>query len=439
MLANCGAVYNSASVVEEATAVGAVDVVQITANSLTSANASEYSPKTLPAIFSQTAGTNGTALGAGALPKPAYGDAPRPTKAKLSLPPAYQPGPYRIGVGDVVLLATSQSGTTVSELTGLLAAQNRRQGYTVQDDGAIAIPDVGRVELGGMTVEEAEAKLFKALVEHQIDPAFSLEIAEFNSQRVAVGGAVRKPMIAPMTLTALPLNEALTQAGGLEKNSTGQGVIRIFRDGKLYQIPREIYAKRPDIQTLSLKPGDAVYVDTGYDLTRAQGYFEEQIRVSERRQEARESSLRQLTSEVGLRRAELQEARQNFETRQKLGALDRDYVYISGEVGAQGRYTLPYERKAVLADALFDQAQGVRNETGNIAEVYVLRGHKNSGGIQAWHLDATNAANLVLATRFELRPNDVVFVTEQPVTIWGRVIRQISPSLLAAAIANSGS
>ncbi len=439
MLANCGAVYNSASVVEEVTAVGDVDVVQINAKSLISANASTYNPKSLPAIFSRTAGTKGTALGAGSLPQPAYNDAGRPAKTVLSLPPTYRPGPYRIGVGDVVLLATSQSGTTISELTGLLAAQNRRQGYTVQDDGAIAIPDVGRVELGGMTVDEAEAKLFEALVAHQIDPAFSLEIAEFNSQRVAVGGAVRKPMVAPVTLTALPLNEALTQAGGLEKNSTGEGVIRIFRDEKLYQIPREIYEKRPDVQTLALKPGDAVYVDTGFDLARAEGYFQEQIRLSERRQDARESSLRQLTAEVGLRRSELQEARQNFETRAKMDALDRDYVYISGEVGAQGRYTLPFERKAVLADALFDQAQGVRNETGNIAEVYVLRGEHSKNGIQAWHLDATNAANLVLATRFELRPNDVIFVTEQPVTIWGRVIRQISPSLLAATIARSGS
>ncbi len=93
-------------------------------------------------------------------------------------------------MGDVVLLATKSGASTVEELSGLLAAQNRRQGYTVQDDGgAIAIPDVGRIMLGGMTLEEAEAELFQALVENQIDPSFSLEIAEFNSQRVAVGGA----------------------------------------------------------------------------------------------------------------------------------------------------------------------------------------------------------------------------------------------------------
>ncbi|WP_417723219.1 hypothetical protein [Salipiger sp.] len=45
----------------------------------------------------------------------------------------------------------------------------------------------------------------------------------------------------------------------------------------------------------------------------------------------------------------------------------------------------------------------------------------------------------MLATRLELRPNDVIFVAEQPVTRWGRVIQQITPSLItttAAAVAN---
>ena len=94
--------------------------------------------------------------GAGALPEPTLDSRPNPESIALSVPPAADPGPYRIGTGDVVLIATRSRGSTVEELTGLLAAQNRRQGYTVQDDGAIAIPEVGRVILGGQTLEEAE-------------------------------------------------------------------------------------------------------------------------------------------------------------------------------------------------------------------------------------------------------------------------------------------
>nr|WP_272209961.1 polysaccharide biosynthesis/export family protein [Marinicella sp. W31]MDC2875808.1 polysaccharide biosynthesis/export family protein [Marinicella sp. W31] len=81
----------------------------------------------------------------------------------------------------------------MNEINGLLSAQNARQGFTVQDDGAIAIPTVGRVAIGGMTLEEAQSALFQNLVQSQIDPNFNLEITEFNSQRVAVGGAVAAP------------------------------------------------------------------------------------------------------------------------------------------------------------------------------------------------------------------------------------------------------
>ena len=52
-------------------------------------------------------------------------------------------------LGDVVFLATKTPGSTVEQLTGLLAAENSRQGYTVQDDGSIAIPAALRPYLGG--------------------------------------------------------------------------------------------------------------------------------------------------------------------------------------------------------------------------------------------------------------------------------------------------
>ena len=107
------------------------------------------------------------------------------------MPPPANPGAYEIGVGDVVLLSTPTGGTTLQELSGLLAAQNARQGYTIQDDGSINIPNVGRVEIAGQTIKDAEALLFRKLVENQIEPTFSLEISEFNSRKISIGGQSR--------------------------------------------------------------------------------------------------------------------------------------------------------------------------------------------------------------------------------------------------------
>ena len=93
---------------------------------------------------------------------------------------------------------------------------------------------------------------------------------------------------------------------------------------------------------------------------------------------------------------------------------------------------LPFEHKAFLADALLESSGGVSPLTGNPKQIYVLRGAadlKNFAPITALHLDTTNAANFLLATRLELRPKDVVFVGTQPITNWNRMIEQIIPSL----------
>lgn len=434
-LAGCGVVYQSPAVSSSSSDTAKVRVVPITAESVLVANRSAYRPQTLPSIFSATAGYGSGLRGAGAVPEPAFEAEPRPGRLETRLPPAANPGPYRIGVGDVILLATPQTGSTVEELSGLLAAQNRRQGYTVQDDGAIAIPDVGRVKLAGLTLEEAEAELFQQLVANQIAPAFSVEIAEFNSKRVSVGGAVQAPTVAPITLTPLYLDEALAAAGGVAVSDVDYASVRIYRDGKLYQIPlTELYANS-GLQRIRLIDGDSVFVDTAYELEQAQAYFEEQIRLSEFRQRARQNALTELSTEVAIRRADLEEARSNFSTRLELGAVKRDYVYLTGEVGQQSRYALPFDQTATLADALFDAGEGVPTQTGNVAEVYVLRGSSDPrefAAITAWNLDARNAGNLLLTTRFELRPNDVIFVAEQPITRWNRVVNQITPSLITA-------
>jgi polysaccharide export outer membrane protein len=438
-LVGCGAVYRSSDVIPGRGDGAQVRVVSVNPETVLQANRSPFSPKRLPAIFSATAGSGGSLRGIGALPEPTT---PAAAGSALNLrpPPEVNPGPYRIGVGDVVLLSTRQSGSTVEELSGLLAAQNARQGYTVQDDGAINVPNVGRVQIAGRTVEDAEAVLFDHLVKNQIDPAFSLEIAEFRSQRITVGGAVAAPTILPVTLTPVTLDAALSAAGGISAEDQDQASVRLYRDGSLYQIPvRDLY-ERPGLLKSRLVDGDAVFVDTDFNLDRAQAFFEQQITLSDARLRARQSALNELQTEIGLRRADLNEARSNFQARASLGEDQRDYVYIVGEVRTQSRFALPYGRRANLADALFGEARGLSVESGDVSQIYVLRGSpdpREFGAITAWHLDARNAAVFALAPRFELRPDDIIFVAQQPITQWNRAVSQLLPSVFGAARAVS--
>ncbi len=437
-LTSCGTIYRTPKVIEGASGGTNVRVIDLNGETVVQANRSPFSPQTLPAVFSQTAGSGSGLRGVGALPAATIQNESRPAALEMRLPPDANPGPYEIGIGDVVLLATPRAGSSVEQLSGLLAAQNSRQGYTVQDDGSINIPDVGRVRIAGLTIEDAEAALFQRLVENQIDPTFSLEISEFNSRKISIGGAVANPTVVPVTLTPLYLEEALAAAGGITVEDQDYASIRLYRDGTLYQIPlSQLYASASLTKT-RLLPGDAVFVDTEYELSRAQDYFAQQITLIQARQASRSSALAELQAEVGLRRADLEEARQNYTARVDLGADNRKYVYLTGEVGKQSRFALPFERTASLADALYDEGGGVATATGDVSHIYVLRSSSDPrefGAVTAWHLDARNAANFVLATRFELRPDDIIFIAQQPVTKWSRSISQILPQILSAGTA----
>ena len=439
-LGACGVSYNSPSVSQQAGGAD-VRVVDIDPQTLLVANRAPYTPKSLPEVFYAAAG-GGQLRGAGALPEEPFLPDERRQPLELRVPPQIPTEPYRIGVGDVLLLATKSAGSTVEELSGLLAAQNARQGYTVRDDGAIAIPDIGPVQVAGMTIEEAEAMLFDALVSNQIDPAFSLEVAEFNSKRVAVGGAVGDPTIVPITLNTLDLGEAITAAGGIQVSNEEFASIRIYRDGSLYQIPFEDFLSRPDLQRIRLTNGDAVYVDTSYDLQQALEFYRTRIDVINIRRDARQSAIQELQAEVGLRRAQLNELRDNFRSRLELDAEDRDYVYLAGEVTEQSRFVMPFNQQTTLADVIYGNG-GFPTTTGDPSEIYILRSSSNPaefGAVTAWHLNARNAANLTLATRFEMRPNDVVFIEEQPITKWNRALQQAFPTLIntAASAARQG-
>ncbi|WP_339947243.1 polysaccharide biosynthesis/export family protein [uncultured Albimonas sp.] len=508
-LGGCGLVYTAPNVYEEGDGRGFasdstsdVQVIPMTFETALEANLTAYVPQRLPDSFRPQPNAmpgriavgdismpnlpdiDAVSAGAGAgydLPPTATALQPPAADVPVNLPEPIEQTPYRIGVSDVLLLSTNTSAATLEDVPSLLNAQSSRQGYVVQDDGAIAIPDVGRVRVSGMTIEEAEAEIFQALVAQRLDPSFSLEIAEFNSQRVSVGGAVRAPQVEPIGLKPLKLTEALQVAGGVSSEDLDYAVVRLFRDGQVYQAPlRDLYGSDA-LNDVLLKDGDAVFVDADYDLTQARAYFEEQIRL-------RQFELEQQQFEFQKRRAEIDDAqyaltlanfemskvqlrqqlnsmrlnvaqydiqrnsearseataqREAFKERIELGAVRRDYVYTSGELREIARTALPFESRSNLADILLGGG-GMNIQYADYEEIYVIRQNLTPaapGAVTAYRLDASNAASLSTATVFEMRPNDIVFVAEQPITSWGRTINQLVPNLIgqAVSLANAGS
>ncbi len=418
-----------------------VQVLPLTYESAAAANLIPYVPARLPLAFQPGAGAKAaTRAAVPDLPSPPPATArptARPGFVPDEFPPLTQPKPYMIGVSDVLLLSVNGTAT-LENLPGLISAQSKRQGYIVQDDGAIAIPDAGRIRVSGMTLQDAEAEIFQALVAAGIDPSFSLEIAEFKSPRVSVGGLVATPSLLPISLKPLYLHEAVQLAGGVVAPDPSTTRVQLFRDGQIYQIGLERFETDPATRRVALRDGDSIHVGSLYRADEARRYFEEQLQL---RQEQLQSTNFQLQLEqLRAQRARLADERlaserEVFRERLELGAVERHYAYRTGEVRQPSRVPLPFERSMSLADVLFTE-NGIDIKFADYGEIYVIRSETDplkSGGLTAFHLDAENAANLAVATQFQIRPNDVVFVAEQPVTSWNRVLSQILPQIFLSA------
>jgi polysaccharide export outer membrane protein len=428
-LSSCGTFYVSSRVADQAQGID-VRVIPISAETVLQANRQAYAPRSLPDVFFMGAG-NGAPRDAGALPVTPTFPELTPSRLELRPPPATEPGPYLLGAGDVLRLALA-SGQAVDPISGSTEGQTAQQDIVVRDDGAVSIPQVGTVDVAGMSIDEAEARIFERLIDAGIDPNFGVQITAFNSQRVSIGGAVGANQVLALTLSRLSLAQAIAQAGGITAPDREFASIRIYRDGNLYQIPLSDFRARAEFQQLAVLPGDAIYVDTIYDLDRAQSFYLSQIDIITLRRTSRTAALAELATEISLRRADLSEQRDLFTQRNTLGAEKRDYVYLGGEVNNPSRWPLPYGDQASLADVLYDSG-GFDTATGNPAQIYVLRAATDPaafGAVTAWHLNARNAVNFTLATKFEMRPDDIIFIEEQPITTWNRTLQQSIPSLI---------
>jgi len=193
---------------------------------------------------------------------PAGPPAPSPEIRLEAHPVTAPPGPqpflrrggsdYRIGRQDLLQL-------TVFDLKEL------DQTVRVADDGSITIPLLGRLQVAGLTKGELEALIARLLEERFVrNPQVTIFVKEYESKKVAVSGAVKKPDTYEM-LGEKTLLEMISMAGGLDRD-LGKEII-VFRPAEggteRLAIPLEklVYQGDPALNILVL-PGDIIYVPT---------------------------------------------------------------------------------------------------------------------------------------------------------------------------------
>ncbi len=175
-----------------------------------------------------------------------------PGSSLLDFPPAVPGGSdYRIGRQDLLDLRVFN----LKELD---------QTVRVSDDGSITLPLLGRLSVAGLTKGELEALIADLLEERFVrDPQVTIFVREYESKKVAVSGAVKKPGTYEM-LGEKTLLEMISLAGGLDRD-LGTEII-IFRRGDdgsarrlAVDLNRLVFDADPTLN-LAVRPGDIVYV-----------------------------------------------------------------------------------------------------------------------------------------------------------------------------------
>jgi polysaccharide export outer membrane protein len=136
----------------------------------------------------------------------------------------------------------------------------------VADDGSITMPLLGRLDVAGLTKTDLEGRIARLLEQRFVrDPQVTVFVKEYESKKIAVSGAVKKPGTYEM-LGRKTLLEMLSVAGGLDKDISQEIVIfRRESDASTRRIPvdleRLVYEADPSLN-LVVEPGDIIYVPT---------------------------------------------------------------------------------------------------------------------------------------------------------------------------------
>ncbi len=284
-------------------------------------------------------------------------------------PPTYTIAPYD------VLQVTVWDHPELTAPTGQFRSPEEN-GIPVQADGTTYYPHVGVIQVAGKTLAEVRAIITEKLARVIMKPQLDVRIAAFRGKRVQVTGEVIAPVTMPLTDVPLRVQDAIAFAKGFIPESPVPGPavgadpsnVTLTRDGKTYRLDLLALYEGGDLsQNWLLKDGDVINV----------------------------------------------------------GDRNRNRVFVMGEVKQQ-QAKLMVKRRMTLAEAIGDSG-GIDPVASAVGKIYVIRGDFNAPNI--YRLDASSADALLLATQFQLRPKDVVYVATYDLTRWNRIMTQILPTV----------
>ncbi|WP_243856842.1 polysaccharide biosynthesis/export family protein [Paraburkholderia sp. BL6665CI2N2] len=292
------------------------------------------------------------------------------------------PSTYTVGPADV-LQVTVWDHPELAAAQGQLETTSPRpadapQGFVVDQNGDMQFPYVGRVRVAGLDTAAIQLRLTTKLREYFQDPQVTVRVASYRSKQVLIDGEVHAPGAQQVNDVPMTLTEAIGRAGGFTP-AADQGRILLVRDGRSYVL------NIPDMVQRGKSP-----------------------------------------SNIMLRRGDVL----------RVTSRDQSGIFVMGEVARPITAIPKQDGTLSLADAL-SQAGSFNPSTSNPQQLYVVRGAQGHHP-EVFHLNARSPVSMVIASRFHLQPDDIVYVDATDLVRVNRVLNLLLPAIdagLTAAIA----
>ena len=169
------------------------------------------------------------------------------------------PGPYRLGIGDVVHITVPGS----VDFKGFgETSQGDIVGTRVKDDGNVYLPILKVVPAAGRTALELQEDIRRLLDAGPLkDALVSVDVLEHRAQTCYVFGQVAQP--GPVAVDGrLTLRDAIGRAGGVDMAQAGLEEAYVVREGR-HVLPvslADVFYRAHPFGALRLRGGDVIFV-----------------------------------------------------------------------------------------------------------------------------------------------------------------------------------
>ena len=127
---------------------------------------------------------------------------------------------------------------------------------TVDREGFITVPFVGRVRAGGRSTQAVEEEVARRLKGKANQPEIMVRLLRNASSVVTVVGEVNQSVRMPLTASGERLLDALAAAGGV-RQPVNKTTLQVTRGSEFHAMPLDLVIRDPK-QNVPLRPGDVV-------------------------------------------------------------------------------------------------------------------------------------------------------------------------------------